>query len=148
MNDHIDNGLGGHLTPKQLEAVKSHYENNAERERNIKVPGATDATSMLVGAFNAADSTAFDYTQISENPKSNNPQNLTKEQAKQVAEVLSGLDSQLFSEINGVSANHAIQKNAKSVEEGSNQAVEGNRVEARASQETSGINYDLSLIHI
>ena len=142
MSDHIDNGLKGDLTPKQLEAVKAHYENNAERERDRKVPGAKDATSMLVGAFNAADSTAFDYTQISENPKSNNPQNLTKEQAKQVAEVLSGLDSQLFSEINGVSANHAIQKNAKSVEEGSNQAVEGNRVEARASQETSGINYD------
>lgn len=142
MSDHIDNGLGGHLTPKQLEAVKSHYENNAERERNIKVPGAKDATSMLVGAFNAADSTAFDYTQIAENPKSNNPENLTKEQAKQVAEVLSGLDSQLFSEINGVSANHKIQTNAQSVGEGSKQAVEGNRVEARASQETSGINYD------
>jgi hypothetical protein len=142
MSDHIDNGLKGDLTPKQLEAVKAHYENNAERERNIKVPGAKDATSMLVGAFNAADSTAFDYTQIAENPKSNNPENLTKEQAEQVAEVLSGLDSQLFSEINGVSANHKIQTNAKSVVEGSNQAVEGNRVEARASQETSGINYD------
>lgn len=143
MNDHIDNGLSGHLSPQQLDAVKAQYENNAERERNAKVPGARDATSMLVGAVNAADSTAFEYKQIAENPSSSsNTQNLTKEQANQIAQVLSGLDSQLFSEVTGVSNLSRMESNANRVEEGKKMTVEGDAVENRTAQETGSINYN------